>query len=72
MGFLTGSPKIPAPPSVPPAAHPAVLGSAQTALASSATQKAGKAAEGMGFDNTIQTGPQGLKAPAIAKATLLG
>lgn len=72
MGFLMGSPKVNAPTPPPAAAHPAVLGSTQTALIGSSAKKAGGAAEGMGFDNTIQTSPQGLKAPAAAKATLLG
>lgn len=72
MGIF-GGPKAPlAPPMPPPSAHPAVLGSAQTQLAGSASQKAGAAAEGMGFDKTIQTSPQGLKAPETAKTTLLG
>lgn len=70
MGF--GGPKPTAPPIPPPAAHPAVLGSAQTALAGSQTKQSGAAAEGMGFGNTIQTSPEGLKAPQTAKSTLLG
>lgn len=56
----------------PPAANPAVLGSAQTALAIQTTKKAGSVAEGAGFDNTIKTGPEGLQAPAVARTTLLG
>jgi len=35
--------------------------------------KEAAAAEGMGFDDTVKTSPQGLKeAPSTAKATLLG
>ena len=73
MGFLT--PSIPNPPSVPlppPAAHPATLGSQESQLAAQSTKKAGAAAEGMGFNDTIKTSPQGLEAPATAKTTLLG
>lgn len=71
MGF--GGPKAPAAPlQPPPAANPAVLGSAQTALAASNTKKAGAVAEGQGFDNTIETSPQGLKPPQTAKTSLLG
>jgi len=72
MGSIVGSPKVAAPVPPPPAAHPAVLGSAQTALAGAASKKGGAVAEGMGFDNTIQTSPQGLKPPSTAKSTLLG
>lgn len=56
----------------PPAAHPPVLGSTQTALAGQAAKQRAAAAEGMGEDNTVATSPQGLKAPDTAKATLLG
>lgn len=60
------------PPAIPPAAHPAVLGSATSALAGQNAKAAAGAAEGQGFDNTIQTTPKGLEAPSTAKATLLG
>lgn len=71
MGF-GGAPKPIAPQQPPPAANPAVLGSAQVALAASQSKKAGAVAEGQGFDNTVMTSPQGLKAPQTAKTTLLG
>jgi hypothetical protein len=72
MGSIVGSPKVNGPTPPPPAAHPAVLGSAQTALAAATTKKGGAVADGMGFNNTIQTSPQGLKPPSTAKSTLLG
>ena len=71
MGF-GGAPKPLAPPLPPPAAHPAVLGSAQTQLAGAAAKKGAAVAEGLGLDNTIKTSAQGLEAPKIAKTTLLG
>lgn len=71
MGFGGGM-STPAPAMPPPAAHPAVLGSAQTALAATATKKAGSVAEGMGSDGTVKTSPQGLKPPDTGKSTLLG
>lgn len=64
------------PPSVPlppPAAHPSTLGSSSVALQGQATNKAGAAAEGMGFDDTIKTSSQGLTQKAnTATTTLLG
>jgi hypothetical protein len=64
------------PPSVPmppPAAHPATLGSSTVALQGQSANKAGAAAEGMGFDDTIKTAPGGLTQKAsTATTTLLG
>jgi len=72
MGMLfSGPPKAPSAPIPPPAAHPATLGSTQVQLQGQSSLKAGAAAEGQGFDDTIKTSPQGLKAPNTAK-TLLG
>jgi hypothetical protein len=73
MGFLM--PKSPSPPNLPtppPAAHPAILGSNQLALATQGSKAGAAAASGMGFDNTIKTSQQGLTAPETAKTTLLG
>ena len=56
----------------PPSAHPPTLGSASLVATQQAAKQKAAAAEGMGMDNTIQTSPQGLKAPDTAKATLLG
>ena len=70
MGFST--PKPPAIPLPPPAAHPAVLGSSLTALAGKQTKQNASQAEGRGLGGTVQTSPQGLEKPATAKATLLG
>ena len=70
MSFM--SPKPPGTPPIPPAAHPAILGSNQTALAGQNARTVAAAAEGQGFDNTIQTSPQGLQPPTTGKATLLG
>lgn len=71
MGF--GS--APKPPSVgmpPPAAHPAVLGSATVASTLKA-QKDQSDAGSFTNNSTIATSPQGLKTPPpTAKATLLG
>jgi hypothetical protein len=73
MGSLfSGPPAPPKIPAVPPAAHPAVLGSNQLALAGDTNKAAGAAAAGMGFDDTIKTSQKGLTAPATAKTTLLG
>lgn len=70
MGF--SSPKPPSVKLPPPAAHPAILGSAMTSLAAQEQKQSGAVAEGMGFNDTIKTSPKGLEAPATAKATLLG
>lgn len=70
MGIST-----PAPPSVrmpPPAAHPPTLGSASIAQEQEQAKDRAAKADGMGFDDTVQTSPQGLKAPTTAKTTLLG
>lgn len=72
MGAIFSPPKPVGPQMPPPAANPAVLGSSQTQLAAQQTRKAGSVAEGRGFNNTIQTSPQGLQAPATARTTLLG
>lgn len=72
MGFGETKPNVPQIGMPPPAAHPPILGSTQTALAGEAAKQKAAAAEGAGFDDTIATGPQGLKAPATAKTTLLG
>lgn len=74
MGFLNPKAAQPAPlaPPVPlpPAAHAPVLGSSQTVQIGAS--KAGAAAIGLGFDQTLATGPKGLEAPATNKSTLLG
>lgn len=73
MGFLMPkAPSAPSLPTPPPAAHPAVLGSNQLALASQSSKSGSAAAAGMGFDNTIKTSQQGLTPPDTAKTTLLG
>lgn len=72
MGILQG-PKAPPPITMPPpAAHPQILGSAQTQAVGEASKRAAAAAEGMGADNTVKTSPQGLTKPATATTTLLG
>lgn len=70
MGIST--PKPPAIPLPPPAAHPALLGSTATGLAGQQGKEASKKAEGAGSNDTIKTTPKGLEAPETAKATLLG
>lgn len=72
MGSIFNPPHPSAPMAPPPAAHPAVLGSAQTALSGAEQKKSADAAAGAGMSDTIKTSPQGLKAPATAKSTLLG
>lgn len=72
MGFGSG-PSAPPLQQPPPAAHPPTLGSAFTAIATQASNNAAKAAEGMGFDDTIKTSPQGdTTKPNTAPVTLLG
>lgn len=71
MGLMTP----PAPPNVtlpPPSAHPPTLGSASAALAAQTVKDKAVKADGQGMDDTVKTSPQGLQAPATAKATLLG
>lgn len=70
MGFM--SPKPPAVPMPPPAAHPPTLGSASLAIASQQQKDRNKAAEGMGEDNTVKTSPEGLSPADTTKSTLLG
>lgn len=64
-----GNPGVPMP---PPAAHPATMGSAQLALTGLEARQRASAQEGKGFDNTLQTGPEGVKSENTTKATLLG
>jgi hypothetical protein len=72
MGF-GGSKPAPLPVQMPPpAAHPPTLASASVAASQQAAKERAKAAEGMGMDNTVKTGSQGLVAPATATTTLLG
>lgn len=62
-------PRPPSPTMPPPGAHPPILGSS---LSNDVKDRA-KAADGMGFDDTVKTSPQGLQTPpSTAKATLLG
>ncbi len=57
----------------PPMAHPPTLGSASVALTGLEARQRAAAEEGQGFDNTIQTSPQGVKTPTTKPpATLLG
>ena len=73
MGFGSKPPSGAALSMPPPAAHPPTLGSTNIALAGIAAKERAAAAEGMGFDQTIKTSPQGLKTPPLtAPATLLG
>lgn len=73
MGMLFDGPPHPTGMPAPPhAAHPAVLGSNQLALSAQGTNKAGAAAAGMGFDDTLKTSQKGLEAPMTAKTSLLG
>lgn len=72
MGMYSG-PKAPSIPTPPPQAHPPTLGSQLVQATQQEQAKEAMAAEGMGFDNTVKTSPQGSKeAPSTAKATLLG
>lgn len=72
MGMFSG-PKAPSIPTPPPQAHPPTLGSQMVQATQQQEAKEAAAAEGMGFDDTVKTSPQGLKeAPSTAKATLLG
>lgn len=66
------APKPPSIPLPPPAAYPSTLGSTQVALAGQTAAKKNELAEGMGFDNTVKTSPQGAMAPQTARTTLLG
>lgn len=71
MGF--GGPSPPPVPMPPPSAHPPVLGSATSALAAQNAKQRAAGAEGMGFDDTIATSPEGVKEkPNTQRATLLG
>lgn len=72
MGSIISPPRPVGPTMPPPSAHPAILGNQQIALSQAVGSDKAKAAEGMGFDSTIQTSPQGLAAPSTGKATLLG
>lgn len=72
MGAIFNPPKPTPPQMPPPAAHPAILGNQQIQLSQQQAAQRGKIAEGMGFDNTIQTSPEGLATPNTGKATLLG
>lgn len=65
-------PKAPGIPMPPPAAHPATLGSAQLALTGLEARQRATKEEGGGFNNTLATGPQGVKSENTSKATLLG
>jgi hypothetical protein len=74
MGFLM--PDAPAapppPPPLPPAANPATVASGQPQAAGAKARASAAAAEGQGFSNTEKTGGQGIAAPSVAKAQLLG
>ena len=73
MGLFGGGPKPLGIPAAPPMAHPPILGSSEVQLAGIQARQKALAAEGEGFDNTIDTSPQGVK-PAASKnsGTLLG
>lgn len=72
-GLFGGKPREPGVPMPPPAAHPPTLGSSQVALSGLEAGKKAAAAEGAGFDDTLETSGQGLKeTPTTQKATLLG
>ncbi len=73
MGFL--SPQIaapPPPPPIPPAANPPTYASAGVQAAGAGQAQRMRAAAGVGFDNTLFTGPQGATAAPTAKQQLLG
>lgn len=60
-------------PMPPPAAHPQTLGSSAVAMAGAQNAAQAAKAEGMGFDNTVLTSPEGVRdRTQTAKATLLG
>lgn len=66
-------PSLPNLSSPPPQAHPPTFGSATVALTGLEARQRAAAEEGQGFDNTIQTSPQGAQTPGTkAPATLLG
>jgi hypothetical protein len=74
MGFLM--PDAPAapppPPPLPPAANPATMANGQTQAAGAQARARAAAASGGGMSGTEKTGGQGVAAPSIAKAQLLG
>lgn len=71
MGF--GTPKVPAIPATPPAANPPTLANAGVQTAGATARQGAATAAGMGFADTIQTSPQGLKPTGdVATKSLLG
>lgn len=72
MGFLM--PKVSAPdiPPPPPAANPPTIADPAVAAAGNAQRAGAAAAEGQGFDGTVQTSPMGAPAAATAMKSLLG
>ena len=73
MGFSTSTPPQPQVVMPPPAAHAPVLGNATSTQAGINAGSKAQKAEGMGFDGTIGTSPQGdTSTPNKAYTTLLG
>lgn len=76
MGFGAPAPPPPQPiPPIPPAASPPTLASSGSAISDAvAASRKSKAAKGAGFNNTIQTSPQGAVTGAsnLAVPTLIG
>ena len=74
MSFLmpsVPSPAVPAPPPPPP--NPPILASSSVQGVGAETNAAAAAAGGMGYGGTLNTGPEGAKAPATTSGkTLLG
>lgn len=72
---LFGNPGVPHVPLPPPAAHAPTLGNSTLQLIGLQARQRARAAEGQGFDNTIQTSPQGVTGQGTANgppSTLLG
>jgi hypothetical protein len=74
MGFLMPSAPSspPPPPPLPPAANPPTVASGQVQSTGAAARARAAAASGSGFSGTDPSGGQGVAAPSIAKAQLLG
>ena len=70
MAFLFGGLK--APPPSPPPPNPPLIADPSTQASANAAQLAAAAAAGQGFNNTIQSSPQGAPAPSTAQKQLLG
>jgi hypothetical protein len=62
----------PPPPAPPPPPNPPTPANASVQAAGVAETRAAQAAAGQGFEDTLETGPQGAATPATAGKNLLG